>query len=240
MVNGDSDGAHVSRERKKHHKKPTKETEVDGNARSKSTEERKRSREYTKPEDVKLSPAPIRDLYTGEILSGEPSTYIREQNGDTSLTRKAIQLAQQESKPVATDPYTYKQNGASAQPYNYHTQGMAPSPGKSFLDAVTGQEVFGASIEGENPQINAKRSTTEAGVPSTDKNSSLLTTTAMNTNYDPSAMISPQPPKQQPTQQPRREEPADKGIPYQLVPDKLLANEEFYEQLRSGIKGIET
>jgi len=66
-----------------------------------------------------------------------------------------------------------------------------------------------------------------------------LTTTAMNTNYDPSAMISPQPAKPQPIQQPRREEPADKGIPDQLVPDKLLANEEFYEQLRSGIKGIE-
>merc|ERR1712168_1642978 len=111
MVNGDSDGAHISRGRKKHHKKPTKEAPVDGNARSKSTEERKRSREYTKPEDIKLSPAPIRDLYTGEMISGDPSTYIREQNGDTSLTRKEIQLAQQESKPVATDPYTYKQNG---------------------------------------------------------------------------------------------------------------------------------
>jgi len=235
MVNGDSDGAHVSRGRKKHHKKPTKESVVDGSARSKSTEERKRSREYTKPEDVKLSPAPIRDLYTGELLSGQPSSYIREQNGDTSLTRKEIQLGQQESKSVTTDPHTYRQNGVSPRPYNYHTQGMAPSPGKSFLDAVTGQEVFGASIEGENPQI----SVTDTVVPSNEMNSSLLTTTAMNTNYDPSAMISPQPAKPQPIQQPRREEPADKGIPDQLVPDKLLANEEFYEQLRSGIKGIE-
>jgi len=36
-----------------------------------------------------------------------------------------------------------------------------------------------------------------------------------------------------------REEPADKGIPTQLKPDKLLANEEFYEQLRSSMKEVE-
>jgi len=254
MVNGDTDGEHVSRGRKKHHRKPKENAvegkidsgSISGNARSKSTEERKRSREYTKPEDIKLSPAPIRDLYTGEILSGGPSTSMRERDIDTSLTRREFPPAQQQSKPVPTDPYTNKQNGVSGRPYNYHTQGMAPSPGKSFLDAVTGQEVFGASIEGENPQITATLTNTETVAPHPAINNSLLTTTAMNTTYDPAAMISPhpntispQPAKHQPITQPRREEPADKGIPDQLVPDKLLANEEFYEQLRSGIRGIE-
>merc|ERR1712008_14061 len=31
-------------------------------------------------------------------------------------------------------------------------------------------------------------------------------------------------------------EPGDRGIPAQLKPDKLMANEEFYEKLRSGLK----
>jgi hypothetical protein len=245
MVNGDSDGAHVSRGRKKHHRKTAKEAPVEpkcetrslsGNARSKSTEERKRSREYTKPEDIKLSPALIRDLYTGEILLGSSSN-TRTRENDVSLTRNELYRAQQEAQSVTADPYTSKQNGMSPRPYTYHTQGMAPSPGKSFLDAVNGQEIFGASIEGENPQNNIKLTASQAVSPYKEIN--LLTTTAMNTNYDPSAMISPQPTKPQAVPQPRPEEPADKGIPDQLVPDKLMANEEFYEQLRSGIKNID-
>merc|ERR1712029_812216 len=36
----------------------------------------------------------------------------------------------------------------------------------------------------------------------------------------------------------KREEPADKGIPVQLKPDKLLANEEFYEQLRDSMREV--
>ena len=32
------------------------------------------------------------------------------------------------------------------------------------------------------------------------------------------------------------DEPGDKGIPAQLKPDKLMANEEFYEKLRTGLK----
>ena len=40
-------------------------------------------------------------------------------------------------------------------------------------------------------------------------------------------------------QQSNREEAADKGIPTRLKPDKLLANEEFYEQLRTSMKEVE-
>jgi len=35
---------------------------------------------------------------------------------------------------------------------------------------------------------------------------------------------------------PGPDEPGDKGIPAQLKPDKLMANEEFYEKLRTGLK----
>ena len=40
------------------------------------------------------------------------------------------------------------------------------------------------------------------------------------------------------TEKEKREEPADKGIPVQLKPDKLLANEEFYEQLRDSMREV--
>ncbi len=36
----------------------------------------------------------------------------------------------------------------------------------------------------------------------------------------------------------RQDEPGDKGLPARLMPDKLMANEEFYEKLRSGLKNL--
>jgi hypothetical protein len=36
----------------------------------------------------------------------------------------------------------------------------------------------------------------------------------------------------------RHDEPGDKGLPTRLMPDKLMANEEFYEKLRSGLKNL--
>jgi len=250
MTNGDTEGSHVSRGRKKHRHKADKQALVEtkpesrslsGNARSKSTEERKRSREYTKPEDIKLSPAPIRDLYTGEILSAGAQPVIR--GRDDSFARKDLQNAHQVAQSMATDPYNLKQEGETPMQMQYgrHTQGMAPSPGKSFLDAVNGQEVFGASIEGENPEITAKLAAADllSSAAYKDTSKPLLNPTTMNTNYDPSAKIPTQAIKSQVISPPRPEEPADKGIPTQLVPDKLMANEEFYEQLRSGMKAIE-
>eukprot|EP00092_Neocalanus_flemingeri_P010785 GFUD01011614.1.p1 GENE.GFUD01011614.1~~GFUD01011614.1.p1 ORF type:complete len:1750 (+),score=541.73 GFUD01011614.1:94-5343(+) len=241
MTNGETEGSHVSRGRKKHRQKAEKQAPIEketesrslsGNARSKSAEERKRSREYTKPEDIKLSPVPKRDLFTGEILSGSPQALM--------YTGKDPQYAKQAMPSVSYDPYNVKQEGGSVRQQYQHTQGMAPSPGKSFLDAVTGQEVFGASIEGENPEINAKLAASELlNKNNMNMNQQPLNTTAMNTNYDPSAMMAVQPQKIQVIPPPTREEPADKGIPAQLIPDKLMANEEFYEQLRSGMKSIE-
>ena len=37
-----------------------------------STEQRKRSREYAKPEEIKVSPAPKRDLFTGLLVPDTP------------------------------------------------------------------------------------------------------------------------------------------------------------------------
>jgi len=249
ITGGDTEGSHVSRGRKKHHPKAEKidpvETKqesrsVSGNARSKSGEERKRSREYTKPEDIKLSPVLKRDLFTGEILSASPETMVRMKE---ALNKKQLtQNLQQPSTSVSYDPYNIKTEGAPVIQHTRHTQGMAPSPGKSFLDAVTGQDVFGASIEGENPEINAKLAASDFlnNTSKMDKNQPQLTPSAMNTNYDPSAIMTTQQKKTQVISPPRVEEPADKGIPVQLVPDKLMANEEFYEQLRSGMKNIDT
>jgi len=252
MQNGYHEGSHISRGRKKHRHKPNKQESADktsesrsasGNQRSKSTEERKRSREYTKPEDIKLSPVPIRDLYTGELVSGRPD--IR--NTIDATTSKPIDYQTSKSKfngVPASDSYAQNYEVSAIQ-YSRHTQGMAPSPGKSFLDAVNGQEVFGASIEGDNLE-NAKVVKSEPQDNTTSKDYKLTPTTAMNISYEPSAILAtqslpskPAPPKAQVISPPKAEEPADKGIPTQLVPDKLMVNEEFYEQLRSGIKSIE-
>jgi len=120
-----------------------------------------------------------------------------------------------------------------------NVQAMAPSPGKSFLDASTGQEVFGTSIEEDNPML--KPVTTTDSIMSNGHS-------PMNSVYDtydtalsgrkkaPTATALPQIiiPK------PQREEAADKNIPTKLKPDKLLANEEFYEQLKDSMKDVES
>ena len=104
------------------------------------------------------------------------------------LTFRELQYAQQdhqqESQTVPANPYNFQQNEASGMQYGRHghtPQGMAPSPGKR------------SSIEGENPEMNAKLAASESLA--AHKSLPLPTTTAMNTNYAPSAIISPQPVK---------------------------------------------
>ena len=68
---------------------------------------------------------------------------------------------------------------------------LKPSPGKSFLDCKSGQEMFSKSIE-----IEEIKSNNNLG------------------------------------------DPADKNIPKILKPDSLRKNEQFYENLRSGLKNF--
>merc|ERR1719461_2699008 len=145
------EGGHVSRGRKRHRVKGDSRTASE-TGKVKSSEERKRSREYSKPEDIKLSPVVKRDLFTGEIISDSQSL---------ALFNKSIPV----SRPAPTvttvpPPPPLETNGQSLSLTNrvnqQHTQGMAPSPGKSFLDATTGQEVFGTSIEEDNPMLAKK------------------------------------------------------------------------------------
>jgi len=225
LTNGHEEGSHKSRGRRKHRQKSEKQLSIpQTDERSKSTEERKRSREYTKPEDIKLSPVPIRDLYTGQLLYQPPNTTQDKPEEQAKLIQKAKTPP---SIAVRTEHSFVKNDTASIIRHFPHTPGLAPSPGKSFLDAVTGQEVFGASIEGENPELPAVERETmqsKATVLTTD-NKDPPTVVPCSTVLAPSTI-----------QVPTTEEPADIGIPSQLLPDKLMANEEFYEQLRSGLK----
>merc|ERR1719348_2868316 len=145
----EEDGGHMSRERKKHKTKtssrPTSESNI---AAKQQKEERKRSREYTKPEDIKLSPVIKRDLFTGEIITDSQSLTLFNKSLVTS-TRPALAIT---SSPQVTDNALSTRINAIQQ-QSKHTQGMAPSPGKSFLEATTGQEVFGTSIEEDNPML---------------------------------------------------------------------------------------
>merc|ERR1719461_2303522 len=222
------EGAHVSRGRKKHRVKGDSRTASE-TGKVKSSEERKRSREYSKPEDIKLSPVVKRDLFTGEIISDSQSL---------ALFNKSIPV----SRPAPTvttepPPPSLDTNGLSLtnRVNQQHTQGMAPSPGKSFLDATTGQEVFGTSIEEDNPMLAKKPEIITNGHTPMNYNFDTYDTAKISTTAGGSSRKKVE--VQQ--QQNNREEAADKGIPTRLKPDKLLANEEFYEQLRTSMKEVE-
>merc|ERR1719384_2116410 len=228
MMQSEVDGSsHVSRGRRKHrHKDPSRTASESEGSKVKQSESRNRSREYTKPEDIKLSPVIKRDLFTGEIIS-VPSNY----NNRPALPAPPVITTHHVavSEPVMT-------------PQPRHTQTMAPSPGKSFLEATTGQEVFGASIEGENPELTVQRPPSHL---LTNGHSAQVASSPLNSSaFEAYESISAGRKKPAPVQQPQLaavkvEEAADRGIPSQLKPDKLLANEEFYEELRESMRQVE-
>merc|ERR1712130_977038 len=224
-------------------------------ARSQSDEKRKTSREYTKPEDIQLSPRPRRNLFTGEVLAGEVlppgspdaqflakvSAFVSKNEAEASLpTSSNSKLAPKSSPtvPVPTDLL-----GALAPP---PAPRLAPSPGKSFLDSTGGFEVFGPSVERENPPAEVSK---DGAMSNEGYQPSNLTMTKFAAAAKDAAikLTSQSPPPTESVSQlrgavvaggsvPGPDEPGDKGIPAQLKPDKLMANEEFYEKLRTGLK----
>eukprot|EP00092_Neocalanus_flemingeri_P023379 GFUD01025348.1.p1 GENE.GFUD01025348.1~~GFUD01025348.1.p1 ORF type:complete len:1584 (+),score=477.54 GFUD01025348.1:160-4911(+) len=215
---------HVSRERgrKKYKQQPLIQTpvSVQPEDRSVSTQDRKRSREYAKPEEIKLSPLPKRDLFTGKLVPESPAAlflqrvtdFVNQNQTEYQTKQKAILNSEYEDTIENTlKPSHYKPEKNSPLPVPRPPHDLTPSPGKSFLNATNGQEVFGASIEGEFIKSE----------PTNLKEDEISDAQALN----PTTTVKYSPP--------RHDEPADKGIPAQLLPDKLLANEEFYENLRS-------
>merc|ERR1719336_2915376 len=201
MMQSEVDGSHVSRSRRKLRHKGESRTESEGDiSKVKNSESRNRSREYTKPEDIKLSPVIKRDLFTGEIIS-VPSNYkVLPAPVPPLITTDHVPSQELPVKTVA------------------HTQTMAPSPGKQFLEATTGQEIFGASIEADNPELTAQMVTEPQSICYSPQK------TIISSAYNAPVTV---------------EQPADKGIPGKLKPDKLMANEEFYEELRESMRQVE-
>ena len=135
---------------------------------------------------------------------------------------KAIQITRTEDNTEKTlKPKQEIPERISPLPMPKSPHTLAPSPGKSFLDANTGQEMFSASIEADLIETKPPQKALDV-MPST--------TLESNIQY-PNNTVS--------SSLPRKDEPADKGIPTQLMPDKMLANEEFYENLREGMKSAE-
>jgi len=219
MLQSEVDSGHVSRSRRKQRQKAGNSrtaSESEG-SKAKKSESRNRSREYSKPEDIKLSPVIKRDLFTGEIIS-VPSNY------KSTLPLPAPPKISTEEVPASE----------AAQPP--HTQTMAPSPGKHFLEATTGQEVFGASIEGDNPELAKQLAASEHLTNGLSAKKPAINSSA----YDAYESISAG--RKKPAAQPaavKVELAADRGIPTKLKPDKLLANEEFYEELRESMRKVE-
>ena len=224
MMQSEVDGCHVSRSRRKlRHKGESRTASESEGTKAKQSESRNRSREYTKPEDIKLSPVIKRDLFTGEIIF-VPSNY-----------KGPVTPAPAPAPPLITTEHVPVSEPVKEPPTKTHTQSLAPSPGKHFLDATTGQEVFGASIEGDNPELTAQLAASE-----------LLTNghspqkTVNSSAYEAYETIPAGRKKPPPQSAPAKVElPADKGIPSKLKPDKLLANEEFYEELRESMRQVE-
>ena len=246
------------RGRRRHRREPKPKVDAtapsgEQTARSQSDEKRKTSREYTKPEDIQLSPRPRRNLFTGEVLAGEllppgspdaqflakVSEFVSKNEADLSLPNSSSKLA---ANPSPTVPVPTDLLGVLAPPAGPR---LTPSPGRSFLDSTGGFEVFGPSVERDNPPAESNKD----GAMSNEgyQPSNLTMSKFAAAAKDAAIKLTSQspPPTESVIQQrgavvtggvPGPDEPGDKGIPAQLKPDKLMANEEFYEKLRTGLK----
>jgi len=226
-----SDQGHISRERRRKKQQQTKEPTISINPkdRSMSTEQRNRSREYSRPEDIQLSPVPKRDLFTGSLLPDSPQVMFLQRVTDfvaknqKGYLEKALMITQSESINTQTlniDQKVPERKSPIPKPRSPHA--LTPSPGKAFLNANTGQELFTASIEGSDPvEPKQQKEAKDKQAPKLKVKDIPLPTSDIS--YC----------------RPRKDEAADKGIPAQLVPDKMLANEEFYENLREGLRSAE-
>ena len=91
---------HTSRDRNRKRQQPIKQVPdpIISKDRSMSTEQRNRSREYTRPEDIKLSPMPKQDLFTGSLVPDSPQAMFLQRVTDfvaenqKGYMEKAIQI----------------------------------------------------------------------------------------------------------------------------------------------------
>jgi len=219
----DSKG-HISRERvKKKHSHQIGQNDAQSAetlTRSVSANQRKRSREYAKPEEIKLPPVPKRDLFSGVLIPDSPEAMFLQRVTDfvarnqSGYLQKALQNSNNLKDPghISTNPQTNKKEILASRPPRKSPPKIKPSPGKSFLDANVGEEIFGPSIEEDCS--NATIKTTNMNKIACNQEMNSVTEDSKCRDHG---------------------EPADKGLPKQLMPDKLLANEDFYENLRSEL-----
>jgi len=241
------------RGRRRHRREPkTTGPPAEPAPRSQSDEKtRKTSREYTKPEDIQLSPRPKRDLFTGEMLApGSPDALFLAKvaefvsKNESPMPKVKANGSLPARNPVSTIPPPADLISSLAPPPPLPPR-LAPSPGKAFLDSTGDCDVFGPSVERENPPAEAIKD----GAMSNEGYGGAATISMHKFEAAAKAaaikVASQSPPPASPIQRgviapvsglPGPNEPGDKGIPTQLKPDKLMANEEFYEKLRTNLK----
>ena len=143
-----------------------------------------------------------RDIFTGKLLDGitEEEVFLKKVTKFISKNQENLrELSVSKQLKSTPKPIEFKPSPAPAEVVNktmsllspQDANKQKPSPGKSFLDCKSGQEMFSKSIEIEE--------------------------TKSNNNLG---------------------DPADKNIPKILKPDSLRKNEQFYENLRSGLKNF--
>jgi len=139
-----------------------------------------------------------RDLFTGKLLDGSTEEEVFLKKVTSFITKNQETLNNLDVSNTLKHPQLSISYSISPVPQTKR-EDIKPSPGKSFLDCDTGQELFNKSIEEADGE------------------------TLYPLEYKKNENLG---------------DPADKNIPKILKPDSLLKNEEFYENLRSGLKNL--
>ena len=162
--------SHLERGRDKGRKRkkipPTPPGQLQLRPPSEDTNTRSRSRDYARPEEIRLSPVPKRDLLTGKPLGGcsEEQLFLHKVTNFIAQNQLQLQAKQDESlirqleakqaqshcdllTPVSASASGYQNkstilpNSPGVLPVKLEEK-LQPSAGKSFLESSGGQEVF--------------------------------------------------------------------------------------------------
>ena len=143
------------RGRKRHRSKKNHTTEgadpVSGSDRPVSQSVRARartqSREYSKPQDIKLSPVTVkRDLFTGKLMDGttEEEVFLKKVTKFISKNQDHLRELSESRQlnPIKSIEFKKSPFKEAKEP-----EKEVKTSGKSFLDVQVGQEMFSKSIE---------------------------------------------------------------------------------------------
>merc|ERR1719245_2590217 len=139
-------------------------------------------------------------------------------NTRSMATSMNMTISMRSMETSTTTTTSTRSTGTTSMTMTISTRSMETSTTMTTSMTTTGQEIFGASIEADNPVLTAQMVTEPQSICYSPQK------TIISSAYNAPVTV---------------EQPADKGIPGKLKPDKLMANEEFYEELRESMRQVE-